>query len=119
MDKLKTYLQKLFKMSGSQAMPYPQVAVDLTDHSNCNDLNYLVTGNGYVQVRFSYIGEQSFDCRLYVNGIAIVGTKNPSVSGLTYVDFYFPVSKGTTITAYSNLTIVSCSLKWLNLVGNR
>ena len=115
---LKTYLQKLFKMSGSQAMPYPQVTVDLATHSNCNNLNYLITGNGYVQARFSYTGDQPFDCRLYVNNIAIVGTKCSSI-GTTYVDFYFPVSKGTSITAYSNLSNVGVTLKWLELVGNR
>ena len=120
MANLKTYLQKLFKMSGSQAMPDFSRKTSLVTHSNCNNLNYAVTANGYIQGRFKFTSETEtkWACRLYANSQALVGSFNPGNIGTTYVDFLIPVEKGTLLTAHSEKANVNLDLIFIQLVGN-
>ena len=120
MANLKTYLQKLFKMSGSQAMPDFSRKTSLVSHSNCNNLNYTVTANGYVQARFSYDNPNAnqWSCRLYVDNQAIVGSYVPGVNGTSFINFLFPVKKGSVLTSYSERSDVKLDLTFIQLVGN-
>ena len=120
MANLKTYLQKLFKMSGSQAMPDFSRKNALVSHSNCNDLNYTIIANGYVQARFRYDSPNAnqWSCRLYVNSQSIVGAYVPGVNGTSFIDFLFPVEKGSVLTSYSERSDVKLDLTFIQLVGN-
>lgn len=117
---LKTYLQKLFRMSGSQAMPDFSRKTGLVSHSNCNNLNYTITANGYVQARFRYDNSDTnrWSCRLYVNTQSIVGAYVPGANGTSFIDFLFPVEKGNVLTSYSERSDVKLDLTFIQLVGN-
>ena len=117
---LKTYLQKLFRMSGSQAMPDFSRKNSIVSHSNCNNLNYTITANGYVQARFRFddAAANQWSCRLYVDNQALVGSYVPGVNGTSFIDFLFPVKKGSILAAYSERTTVKLDLTFIQLVGN-
>ena len=117
---LKTYLQKLFKMSGSQAMPDFSRKNTLVSHANCNNLHYTVVANGYVQARFKFVDTNAnqWSCRLYVNNQSICGSYIPGINGTSFIDFFIPVEKGSVLTAYSERSTVGLDLTFIQLVGN-
>lgn len=117
MDKLKAYIQALFKESGSQAMPYFQRTRQVDTVQDCNSLNYTIIYDGYVQARFACTSSENWYCRVYADNRPVFGSINPVGAANQYVDVFFPVVKGTTITAFSNLNNVTARLSYVPLTG--
>ena len=117
MNKFKAYIQALFNESGSQAMPYFQKTGQVDTVQDCNNLNYTIIYDGYVQIRFSCASNTNWYCRVYADNRPVFGAISPIGAENQYVDFFFAVVKGTTITAFSNLTNVTARLSHVPLAG--
>ena len=118
MANLKTYLQKLFKMSGSQAMPDFSRKAGIITVEDCRNLNYVATANGYIHARFILSASGDWNPRLYVDSQVIFGIVVPASGAQQYIDFFFAVGKGAKVTAYSSHTNTQLALTFVQLVGN-